>query len=99
MSLRPKAVNQSAPSGPVVISLGRLPAPGTWNSLTLPAVVMRPISPPRSTNQSAPSGPAVIPNGEAPEVGMGNSLQLPPVVTRPVLLPLTSVDPSAPAQP
>jgi hypothetical protein len=38
-------VNHNAPSGPVVMPVGRLPGEGIGNSLTLPDVVIRPIRP------------------------------------------------------
>src|SRR5208282_2848468 len=66
-------VNQSVRSGPVVIPVavtcvGVVPAGelgakgivGRANSVVVPEVVIRPISPARPVNQSAPSGPTVI---------------------------------------
>ena len=42
------SVNQRLPSGPAAIPYGRLPAVGTGNSVTTPAVVIRPILLPTS---------------------------------------------------
>ena len=59
--LPPASMNQSAPSGPVVIPSVPHMAVGKGNSRTRPLVVMRPIRlNSSSVNQSAPSGPAVI---------------------------------------
>src|SRR5207244_7692374 len=64
-------------SGPAVIPKGSLAAVGMGNSVTAPAVVIRPILlPSSSVNQRAPSGPAVIPQGVLAAVGTGNSLVL-----------------------
>src|SRR5262245_47220355 len=60
--LVPVSVNQSAPSGPVVIATVPLLASKGYSVIT-PAVVIRPILLAVSVNQSAPSGPAVIPEG------------------------------------
>ena len=52
------SVNQSAPSDPVVMPVGRLLAANMGNSVKAPAVVMRPMLLPfNSVNQRAPSGP------------------------------------------
>ena len=60
----PNSVNQSAPSGPVVISFGALNGVGVGYSVIVPSVVIRPILWPfSSVNQSAPSGPTVMPAG------------------------------------
>src|SRR6266849_4221522 len=48
------SVNQSAPSGPVVMPAGPLPAFGSGNSVITPSVVMRPIWSGGSVNHSAP---------------------------------------------
>ena len=65
------SVNQSAPSGPVMIQTGTLLGVGIWNSVMTPAVVIRPILPaPYSVNQSAPSRPGVIPKGWLLGVGI-----------------------------
>ena len=62
---------------------------GTANSVTTPAVVIRPILSAPSANQRAPSGPAAIPAGALLFVGIVNSLVITPaVVIRPILLPL-----------
>jgi hypothetical protein len=63
MLLVPDSVNQSAWSGPTVISTGRDPA-GRPNSVIAPPSVIRPIRFPfSSVNHTLPSGPAVIPAG------------------------------------
>ncbi len=77
-------VNHRAPSGPTAIALavaGVLAVPGNdpagggttgkLNSVTTPAVVIRPILPGTPVNQSAPSGPAAI------AVGWGVVLAVP----------------------
>jgi len=77
-------VNHKAPSGPATIPVavacvlavpGFDPAgggtAGRGNSVTTPAVVIRPISPGMPVNQSAPSGPAAI------AVGCGVVLAVP----------------------
>jgi hypothetical protein len=83
----PFSENHNAPSGPVVISTGWLPAVGTGNSVITPDVVMRPMLLPNcSVNQSAPSGPAVIPWGPLLGVGTEYSVIAPDVVIRPIPL-------------
>src|SRR6266568_3243481 len=80
MLLPPNSVNQRAPSGPAVMPAGSLLAVGTANSVTTPAVVMRPIlsaDTADSVNQRAPSGPAVMPTGLLLAVGTANSRILP----------------------
>ena len=49
---------------------------GVGNSVTTPAVVIRPIllCPRSSVNQRLPSGPAVMPSGPLAAVGIGNSV-------------------------
>ena len=60
-------------------------AVGIGNSVTTPAVVMRPILlVSLSVNQSAPSGPAAMPKGLLAAVGIGNSVKSPAVVMRPI---------------
>src|SRR5260370_34816198 len=55
------STNHSAPSGPIVITLGLLPAVGTSNSAISPVVVMRPMRLlAGSVNHNAPSGPVVM---------------------------------------
>src|SRR5258707_13050011 len=69
-------VNHNAPSGPVVMPVGPLPAFGTGNSVTAPAVVMRPILLAKeSGNQSAPSGPVVMLWVPPSSVGTGSSVK------------------------
>src|SRR5215470_18850395 len=88
------STNHNAPSGPVVM----LVAPrGTWNSVTTPAVVMRPTKP--AANHSAPSGPVVIVKRKVPAVGIGNSVIAPSVVMRPIRFVANPVYQSAPSGP
>src|SRR2546426_1013498 len=77
--LFPKSsVNQSLPSGPAVMPMGRLPLVGTENSVTVPVTVIRPIlSSFGSVNQSLPSGPAVMLQRPLWVVGTGNSVTTP----------------------
>src|ERR1051326_4071937 len=67
--------NQSAPSGPEVMSSNGGPPKltgGTGYSVMTPAMVIRPIlSTFDSVNQSAPSDPAVMPKAPLEGVGMG----------------------------
>src|SRR5437588_8250876 len=93
------SVNHRLPSGPTVIPLGILLAVGTGNSVMLPPVVMRPISPTDSVNQRLPSGPAVMPTGSLPAVGTGNAVKAPPVVTRPMAFALNVVNQRLPSGP
>ena len=58
------------PSGPAAMPNGSPPAVGTGNSVTAPAVVIRPIwLAPCSANHSAPSGPVAMILGPVPDVG------------------------------
>ena len=79
------SVNQRVSSGPAVIPFGPPPAVRpAENSVTWPAVVMRPILPPNSVNQRLPSGPAVIPAGwRFGVIPALNSVMTPAVVIRP----------------
>src|SRR5258708_17074531 len=80
------SVNHNAPSGPVVMPVGPLPAFGSGNSVIAPAVVMRPILLAKvSVNQSAPSGPVVMYRMTLPFVGIGNSVITPAVVLPPIV--------------
>lgn len=55
------SVNHSAPSGPAAMPKGPHSAVGSVNSVTRPAVVIRPIRCARySVNHSAPSGPLLM---------------------------------------
>jgi hypothetical protein len=118
------SLNQSAPSCPATIEVGVAGVPavpaddpagggmsGTGNSVTTPAVVMRPTAPVRPANQSAPSGPTVIavavarvpavPGAEPAgggTAGKGNSVTTPAVVIRPIS-PGTPVNQRAPSGP
>src|SRR5260370_178477 len=72
-------------------------SPSAGNSVTTPAVVMRPILPAvgwaklaRSVNHSAPSGPVVRPKSWPLPRGIGNSLITPAVGRRPLVLPASS---------
>src|SRR5690349_14418058 len=74
------SVNQSAPSGPAVIAMGRVlppvahPGHGMLYSVTVPAVVILPtLFPSRSTNHTAPSGPEARAKGPLPGVGTAKS--------------------------
>ena len=68
------SVNQSAPSGPLVMPSGKLFSVGMGYSVSAPAVVMRPIlSPLNSVNQSAPSGPGATQFGPLDAVGTAYS--------------------------
>jgi hypothetical protein len=64
IELLPPLVNQSARSGPTVISVGAAMV-GSRKLLIVPLVLIRPIEPfpPLLVNQSAPSGPTAIPSG------------------------------------
>src|SRR5437764_530682 len=81
-ALADHSVNHRAPSGPVVMSHGPLPAVGTGNSVTAPDGVIRPILlAANSVNHTLPSGPHVMPNSEASAVATGCST-MGPVVAR-----------------
>src|SRR5512140_1347494 len=99
-------VNQRLPSGPEVIAHGPASSAGSGNSVTTPAVVIRPIFPMAlgsrklvSVNQRLPSEPAVSPLHWAPAVGTGNSVTVPVRVIRQTVGPTTLNQrlPSAPA--
>src|SRR5450631_814036 len=97
--LDPVSVNHSAPSGPAVMKKGKPLAVGRLNSVTTPAVVMRPILlVPSSANHSAPCGPAVMPMGKLLSGSM-NSVKVPVVVIRPICMRSFSVNHSAPSGP
>src|SRR5207244_6484266 len=91
------------PSGPTAMSVGWLAAVGTANSVTTPAVVIRPILLPAcSVNHRLPSGPAVIPVGVLPAVGTAFSVTgwvSPYVGMRPTLFPAPSTRNSLPFGP
>src|SRR5262249_30858761 len=97
------STNQRFPSGPAVMPSGRLSNVGIVNTVTTPAVVMRPMAvaeKSRSANHRPPSGPVVIPSGSLPDA-TGNSVMTPAVVMRPILPAerLDSVNHSAPSGP
>src|SRR5882762_9501744 len=95
------SVNHSAPSGPVVITLGKLLAVGIRKSVATPAVVMRPIllaPEPGSLNHNAPSGPVVMLPGNLPAVAVANSAITPSGVHRPTVLGGPAVDHRAPSR-
>jgi hypothetical protein len=72
------SMNQSAPSGPVVMPPGALPGVAIGNSVNSPPVVKRPIWLAwDSVNHSGPSGPVVMAVGTAPGVGTANSVMAP----------------------
>jgi hypothetical protein len=77
--LVPLSVNHSAPSGPIAIPCGELPAAGTEYTVITPATVTRPIAA-DVVNHIAPSGPALIARAP-PETG-NSSLTKPAVVIR-----------------
>ena len=95
------SVNQRLPSGPATMPLGLLPgAMPTENSVTTPAVVIRPIRlPSYSVNQRLPSGPARCRRARHAadadrELGDHAS-----VVIRPIRLPSVSVNQRLPSGP
>ena len=101
VSIRPilwpvNSVNQSAPSGPGVISEGWLAGVGVGKWFVIrPPVVIRPIVlPSDSVNQSAPSRPGAMADG--PAAVPGNSVTAPPVVMKPIWLAADSVNQSPP---
>src|SRR5262249_58742640 len=84
----------------VAMGVGVLVAVGMGNSVTTPAVVMRPILLLFcSMNQRAPSGPTVIACGKLPAVGTGNCVMAPAVVIRPIWSLRPSVNQNAPSGP
>src|SRR5438309_1236169 len=95
----PYSANQRALSDPAVIPQGLLPVVGIRNSVTTPAVVIRPILlASNSVNQRFPSGPEVISKLDV-VAGIENSVTAPAVVIRPILLPEFSVNQRAPSGP
>ncbi len=60
MRAAPTSVNQTFPSGPNAIPEGDALESLTGNSVTMPSVVILPMTPVASANQSAPSGPVVM---------------------------------------
>src|SRR5215831_6246264 len=97
--------NQSAPSGPTVMSSGQYrphctsAVSGSANSLIWPVVVIRPtLLALRSVNQSAPSGPATIPVGSLCAVS-AYSVYCPLVLIRPMWAPFRRVNHRAPSGP
>jgi hypothetical protein len=90
------SVNQSAPSGPAVMSTWASPPPSE-NRVTAPVVVMRPIWP-SAVNHRAPSAPVVIPRS-MPGAATGNIVMAPPVVMRPILGGKFAVNHRAPSGP
>src|SRR5437016_194321 len=95
----PYSANQRALSDPAVIPQGLLPVVGIRNSVTTPAVVIRPILlASNSVNQRFPSGPEVISKLDV-VAGIENSVTAPAVVIRPILLRPNSVNQSAPSGP
>src|SRR5437867_7646907 len=76
------SVNQSAPSGPVVIPMDLLEVnAGAGNSVTSPAIVIRAILS-LALNQIAPSGPTAIALALLFAVGSGYSMMSPSGVSR-----------------
>src|SRR5262245_9939994 len=93
------AVNHRLPSGPAVIATGWENWSGRANSVTWPAGVIRPTTPPRKlpTNQRLPSGPAVIAPAGFPVVG--NSVTWPEGEMRPTSDWAGSVNQTLPSGP
>src|SRR5437016_5441485 len=83
------SVNQTLPSGPVVMPAGELDAVGMVTSVTDPDRVMRPtLLVPMSVNhRPLPSGPAPIWVALLPALGRVHSVATPAVVMRPILRP------------
>src|SRR5258708_5241346 len=78
------STNHRLPSGPVVIPRRAPFAVGTANSVTTPAVVIRPILLVFSVNHSAPSGPVVMKSGPPAGSGRTNSVMLPKATVPPI---------------
>src|ERR1700720_2058491 len=94
------SVNQSAPSGPVVMPAGPLTGVGTTYSVNVPLVLRRPILlPVFSVNHSARSGPSEILPRPLMGVGTSYSVSIPFMVIRPILLAALSVNHRAPSAP
>ena len=94
----PTSANQSAPSGPLVMPIGWLPA-ATANSVITPAGVILPMkSATLSVNHRLPSGPLTIWFGRSPP-GTGNSVSVPPVLMRPIARRSISVNHKLPSGP
>src|SRR5579871_5931214 len=96
----PCSVNQSEPSGPLMMSHGALSGSSRGNSRNVPAVVTRPILLPLfSVNQGALSLTGTIQMGLLLAVGITYSVKTPAVVIRPILLACASVNHKAPSDP
>jgi hypothetical protein len=94
------SLNHMLPSTPAAISHGADAGVGTGNSVTAPAISIRPILLPiRCVNHMAPSGPGAMPLGAAPGMGRRKSVTAPEGVIRATLLPLDSVDHMLPSGP
>src|SRR6516225_2804766 len=97
------SLNQTLPSGPVVISDGRglaLVAVSVNSFSTPPLVLIRPILPAEVwVNQRVPSGPDVMPHGSLPGIGRENSLTLPFKVILATKFSLGSVNQRFPSGP
>ena len=79
-------MNQSAPSGPTVMSRGRLIFERAVKIVSLPSVVIRPIElVPLLANHSASSGPGVIPIGQPDAACRVKLVTSPSVVMRPIV--------------
>src|SRR5262245_30358813 len=97
-----RCVNQRLPSGPAVMRVSAVPGVmPAENSVTTPAVVIRPIRLlPVSVNQRLPSGPRVIPTGLLLGVMPAeNSVITPAGVIRPIQLLPFSVNQRLPSGP
>src|SRR6516164_1248708 len=102
MTFAPECVNHTLPSGPAATAQQFVPIEaGNGNSVTPPAVVMRPmVSVLYSANHSEPSGPGSMIPGNAAAVGTANSVTVPDRVTRAILSAspsATQIFPSGPA--
>src|SRR5450759_1111292 len=93
------SVNQTLPSGPPAIPLGKLPAVAIEYSVATPAGVMLPIRLPAvSVNQRLPSAPLAMPRAFPPD-GVEYSVIAPVGVIFPMLLPLNSANHRLPSGP
>ena len=95
----PWALNQIAPSAPVVMPVGVAPSPRGISTIA-PSRPIRPTaSAVLSVNQIAPSAPTVIPFTPAAGVGTGYVVTAPPIVIRTIALEVRAVNQSAPSGP
>src|SRR6266496_4114523 len=84
---RSQSENQSAPSGPTVMTAGRVDDPGIGNSVIAPVGETRPTRPAKpSRNHRMPSGPATMSPPPPFGVGMSKVVTVPVGVIRPIRL-------------